>query len=216
MSKRKGKRGARRNKAASARPAPVVAGNNALAESVEVTPSVAPLASGAFLRADLESEAPPSNQAAAVETSSVETSSVEAASVETSSVETASDEHAAEPSVPLVIEEHRASPRVSLSIDIHLSSDSHFFTGLSGDISEGGLFVSTYRPLRLGSEVELELTLPGSAEPFTAHGTVRWIREHSPDHPRGFGISFEALSEAARERIHDFCVRRPPLYYELD
>ena len=209
MSKRKGKRGARRKKAASSRPAPAVAGNNALVEAPEVTSSVAPqpLSSGAFLRAEAESEPPPppSEDAPAVETATT----------------TAREAPPPEPTpstapAPLVIEEHRASPRVSLSVDIHLSSDSHFFTGLSGDISEGGIFVSTYRPLAIGNEVELELTLPGSAEPFTARGTVRWIREHSADHPRGFGISFDVLADGERERIHDFCARRPPLYYELD
>ena len=209
MSKRKGKRGARRKKAASSRPAPAVAGNNALVEAPEVTSSVAPqpLSSGAFLRAEAESEPPPppSEDAPAVETATT----------------TAREAPPPEPTpstapAPLVIEEHRASPRVSLSVDIHLSSDSHFFTGLSGDISEGGIFVSTYRPLAIGNEVELELILPGSAEPFTARGTVRWIREHSADHPRGFGISFDVLADGERERIHDFCARRPPLYYELD
>lgn len=205
MSKRKGKRGARRKKAASSRPAPAVAGNNALAVVAEVTQAAEtaqvttiseaphPLSSGAFLRADLDSEPPPSH--------------------ETANAEPQAD---VAPPPPLVIEEHRASPRVSMTIDIHLSSDSHFFTGLAGDISEGGIFVSTYRALRIGSEVELEMTLPGSAEPFTAQGTVRWIREHSADHPRGFGISFDVLAEDVRERIHDFCARRPPLYYELD
>lgn len=218
MSKRKGKRGARRKKAASSRPAPAVAGNNALLEAAEVTSSVAPqpLSSGAFLRAEAESEPPPppSEATAAVETA---TAREEPAREEPAREEATRPEPTPSTApAPLVIEEHRASPRVSLSVDIHLSSDSHFFTGLSGDISEGGIFVSTYRPLDIGNEVELELTLPGSAEPFTARGTVRWIREHSADHPRGFGISFDVLADGERERIHDFCARRPPLYYELD
>lgn len=208
MSKRKGKRGARRKKAASSRPAPAVAGNNALVEAAEVTGAVAPqpLSSGAFLRAETDSELPPPSEATPVAETTTASEAPSAAPAPSASTAPA----------PLVIEEHRASPRVSLSVDIHMSSDSHFFTGLSGDISEGGIFVSTYRPLAIGDEVELELTLPGSADPFTARGTVRWIREHSADHPRGFGVSFDVLADGERARIHDFCARRPPLYYELD
>jgi uncharacterized protein (TIGR02266 family) len=111
-------------------------------------------------------------------------------------------------------EEHRASPRVSIAVDIHLSSDSHFFSGLSGDISEGGLFLSTYRPLSIGSEVDLEFSLPGSSKSVHARGAVKWLREHSIHQPRGFGIAFEHLSDDDRDRIHAFCCARPPLYYE--
>ena len=104
--------------------------------------------------------------------------------------------------------------RVLVSVDIHLSSEAHFFCGLSGDVSEGGLFVSTYLPLPIGSSVELEFSLPGSEETLKARGRVRWMREHSLHEPRGFGIAFEGLEDAERERIHAFCSKRPALYYD--
>jgi len=111
-------------------------------------------------------------------------------------------------------EEHRASPRIALTVDIHLSSESHFFSGLSGDISEGGLFVSTYRSLNVGTQVDVEFSLPGIDRLVHARGEVRWIREHSAEQSRGVGIAFEELSEEDREQIHAFCSSRPPLYYE--
>jgi uncharacterized protein (TIGR02266 family) len=111
-------------------------------------------------------------------------------------------------------QEQRASARVSVSVDIHLASESHFFSGLSGDVSEGGLFLSTYRPLPIGSTVDIEFSLPGSDATLHARGEVRWLREHSPDEPRGVGIAFEELAEEDRARIHRFCTMRPPLYYE--
>ncbi|HVH48047.1 MAG TPA: TIGR02266 family protein, partial [Labilithrix sp.] len=110
--------------------------------------------------------------------------------------------------------EHRASRRVAVAVDIHFASDSHFFSGLSGDISEGGLFLSTYRPLDVGTEVDLEFSLPGEGRALHARGEVRWIREHSAYQSRGVGIAFEDLSEDDRERIHAFCSSRPPLYYD--
>ena len=113
-----------------------------------------------------------------------------------------------------VAEEQRASPRVAVAVEIIFASDSQFFSGLSGDISEGGLFLSTYRALPIGSAVDLEFSLPGSDAPLHARGVVRWLREHSTGQPRGVGIAFDALGDEDRERIHRFCSMRPPLYYE--
>lgn len=110
--------------------------------------------------------------------------------------------------------EHRATPRTSLVVELHLASDSHFFSGLSGDISEGGVFVSTYRDLATGTPVDLEFSLPGSNRVVHAKGEVRWHRSASPDVPPGVGISFDEVGDEDRALIHRFCTLRPPLYYD--
>lgn len=176
------------------------------APSEPVAPSEpAPAPAPAELASEVETFAPAASEAAAHEALAFETPSAAAEKRE-------EEPHEVEEEQPQ--EEHRASPRISVSVDIHLSSDSHFFSGLSGDISEGGLFLSTYRPLAIGSEVDLEFSLPGSEQAVHARGEVRWLREHSAHEPRGVGIAFESLSEDDRERIHRFCTMRPPLYYE--
>lgn len=116
------------------------------------------------------------------------------------------------PTVPEM--EHRAAPRTSLVVELHMASDSHFFSGLSGDISEGGVFVSTYRDLATGTPVDLEFELPGSDRVVKAKGEVRWHRSGSPDAPPGVGIAFEELADEDRAVIHRFCTFRPPLYYD--
>lgn len=127
-------------------------------------------------------------------------------------------ETAAVAALPLPLEvveaEHRASKRISLQVELHLASDSHFFSGLSGDISEGGVFVSTYRALAQGSLVDLEFSLPGFERPLHARGEVRWHRDATPHGPPGVGISFDELNEDDRKAIHRFCTMRPPLYYD--
>lgn len=110
--------------------------------------------------------------------------------------------------------EHRATPRTSLVVELHLASDSHFFSGLSGDISEGGVFVSTYRELATGTPVDLEFSLPGSDRVVKAKGEVRWHRNASEGAPPGVGIAFDELSDEDRAVIHRFCTLRPPLYYD--
>ena len=116
------------------------------------------------------------------------------------------------PTLPEI--EHRAAPRASLVVELHLASDSHFFSGLSGDISEGGVFVSTYRDLATGTPVDLEFSLPGSERVVHAKGEVRWHRSASPDAPPGVGIAFDELADEDRALIHRFCTLRPPLYYD--
>ena len=83
-----------------------------------------------------------------------------------------------EEALAAVAEEQRASQRVAVAVDIHLASDSHFFSGLSGDISEGGLFLSTYRPLPVGSAVDLEFSLPGAPAPVHAVAFDKAIATH--------------------------------------
>ncbi len=110
--------------------------------------------------------------------------------------------------------DHRSFPRIALAVQIGLESDSHFFSGLSGDVSEGGVFVQTYRELPLGSEVEIDFDLPTGR--VSTHGTVRWHRSPSESAPPGVGIAFQNLAGEARSLIHDFCEARAPLYYDVE
>jgi uncharacterized protein (TIGR02266 family) len=111
-------------------------------------------------------------------------------------------------------EEHRAHTRVAVAVEIGLETESHFFSGLSGDISEGGVFVQTYRDLPVGSDVEVLFELPDGQ--LTAHGRVRWHRDKSDSSPPGVGIAFEKLGEDDRQVIQRFCERRAPLYYDVE
>lgn len=105
--------------------------------------------------------------------------------------------------------------RALLAVDIDHASHSHFYCGLSGDITEeGGVFVSTYRPLEMGTPVVVELTILGSRETVLVKGTVVWLREHSSTDPRGVGIAIQRLSDEDRRRVEAFCRLREPLYYE--
>ncbi len=73
-------------------------------------------------------------------------------------------------------------------------------TGVGG----GGLFIESQQPLRVGSEVSLEFTLPERpAEWIPAEGTVVWVCP-KPDQytfAAGMGIRFTKIDPAARERV---------------
>ncbi len=110
--------------------------------------------------------------------------------------------------------ERRAVLRVPVEVEVSIDSDSHFYVGLTGDLSTAGLFVATWRRLPVGAEVDLALSLPDGA--VTAHGRVRWVRDLAEGVTPGLGVSFDALSDLDRRRIEAFCVERAPLYHDVE
>jgi uncharacterized protein (TIGR02266 family) len=108
--------------------------------------------------------------------------------------------------------ERRSHRRYQFQEEVSLESDSQFFSGLSGDISEGGIFISTYREVAIGEEVLVEITLPEGT--LRARGVVRWRRVASEGGAPGLGISFTELSD--RGLVERFLAHRAPLYCEVD
>jgi Tfp pilus assembly protein PilZ len=110
-------------------------------------------------------------------------------------------------SLPTRVTEH-------LRFDLTLESESHFFAGLRGDVATGGgVFLATYRDLRVGQTVLLELTVDG--RPVVVPGTVRWRTPGGADLPAGVGVVFESIGHDERAAIEGFCGRRPPFYFDV-
>ena len=108
--------------------------------------------------------------------------------------------------------EHRHPTPVRLDAKITLASESQFFAGLDGDVSEGGVFIETYRRLPVGTPVDIDLELPERR--VSAAGCVRWVRDARSGAAAGVGIELVIVSRADRRTIERFCDRRTPLYYE--
>jgi uncharacterized protein (TIGR02266 family) len=111
----------------------------------------------------------------------------------------------------------RTSDRVSLTADIGMHSATQFFTGLGGDVSHGGLFVATWSPLPLGTDVTVSFVLPGGHQ-VTAPGIVAWLKEprdsESEETP-GMGIQFTSLTGEDRRAIDRFLEKRPAIFHDL-
>jgi uncharacterized protein (TIGR02266 family) len=105
-----------------------------------------------------------------------------------------------------------AGDRVQLEVDIGLLSESHFYTGLSRDLSQGGVFVATYQPKPPGTAVTLYFVLP-SGRAVRASGVVCWASEARGELPPGMGVAFETLSEEDLRAVVEFCETRSPLYH---
>ena len=110
--------------------------------------------------------------------------------------------------------ERRNADRLSSEFEVEFLDDTHLFSGLTQDISQGGLFVATYHALPIGSQVSLALELPSGRVEVQAE--VRWTRpecEARAQRP-GFGVAFHELSPAALAALSEFCRSRPPHYYD--
>ncbi|MGE0786869.1 MAG: TIGR02266 family protein [Sandaracinaceae bacterium] len=111
--------------------------------------------------------------------------------------------------------ERRGADRSTLEVAIGLEGDNRFYTGKTGDLSAGGLFVATQTPLAVGTELVLSFVLPDGYR-VSAHAVVAWVRapRYRPDElPVGMGIRFEALDERDRRAIEHFLEQRPAFRY---
>jgi uncharacterized protein (TIGR02266 family) len=110
-------------------------------------------------------------------------------------------------------DERRSAARVVLEAEISVVSESEFFTGLSGNLSTGGIFVATYGRLPIGRRVAVQIALAEGT--VMADGVVRWLRDASSGAPPGLGIAFDGpLGADAAERIGRFCALREPLLHD--
>jgi uncharacterized protein (TIGR02266 family) len=126
------------------------------------------------------------------------------------------DEREGTHSAPSGANQRRAS-RVELNIEIGIDDHTHFYVGFSENVSEGGLFVATYRLMPLGTEVALTFVLPDEF-PVFVHGVVRWLRDPrdpsaANELPPGMGVEFVQLADAERVRIQAYINGHPPLFF---
>ncbi len=113
-------------------------------------------------------------------------------------------------------QERRATPRKRIEVEIGLQTETNFFVGFSGDISEGGIFVTTVTILPIGTSVTCSFAFPGGIE-VEAEGDVAWTREgyaFDSDLRAGMGIRFTKLSDEALAAIKEFTSIREPIFYD--
>lgn len=111
----------------------------------------------------------------------------------------------------------RRSPRANAYLCIDLCSEHNFWTGLTMNLSEGGVFVATHVILAPGTLVGLHLEIPRHNGRIMTLGEVRWSREYTgnDDVPPGLGIQFMGLDLDALAAIRKFVTTiREPLLFE--
>lgn len=115
--------------------------------------------------------------------------------------------------------ERRSEPRIELEVEVGLETEHNFYTGLTQDISSGGLFIATSIMYRVGERLRVRFSLPGQKQPITADAEVRWVRDPramKTDAPEGIGLRFVDLPANAHSEISEFLSRRESLFYDVD
>jgi uncharacterized protein (TIGR02266 family) len=114
--------------------------------------------------------------------------------------------------------QQRSADRHEVAVAVDLESDSNFYTGLTQNISTGGLFIATHQIKRVGERIRLKFTLPGSSQAIECDTEVRWIREnsslHRTDGSPGMGVRFLAMPPADAASIQSFIENRDSLFYD--
>jgi len=112
----------------------------------------------------------------------------------------------------------RAAERFDLEVKVDLESEHNFYTGLTQNISSGGVFIATHHLRKIGDRITLKFTLPGSEKVLAVETEVRWIRENSAlmraDGGTGMGVRFINLTPEMSAAINSFVQSRESLYYD--
>lgn len=86
----------------------------------------------------------------------------------------------------------RQHSRIPVSLQVSYLSKGDLQQDLVTNLSPGGLFVRTSKPLDPGTEVDLEVLIADEETPIHVRGKVVWLRP-SPGQPAGMGIQFTGV-----------------------
>jgi uncharacterized protein (TIGR02266 family) len=106
---------------------------------------------------------------------------------------------------PPVDDQHRPmrrTLRVPTHLKVRFSRGSTIDVSATKEISEGGLFLITRRPLAPGTPLHLEIEGGDPGAPIDVEGTVAWVRRADDENgPAGMGIRFDHPDEEKRAAI---------------
>ena len=100
--------------------------------------------------------------------------------------------------------ERRSTPRAPIELRVEYKRLNSFFADYTRNISRGGTFIRTERPLEIGTDFIFKLGVPTLDEPLVLQGRVQWVvtpDQATSDQEPGMGIGFVFDSEADRERV---------------
>lgn len=106
-------------------------------------------------------------------------------------------------------ENKRRATRLHHEIPVAYRTVGSFLTDWATNISRGGLFINTKKPLPVGTVVTVLIQLPGAAFPHQLAGRVTRVSEYD-NHANlvpGMGIEFTGVDEAKKLEIDGFVDR---------
>ena len=103
--------------------------------------------------------------------------------------------------------ERRNEPREPIDLQVEYKRLNTFFYDYTKNISKGGTFIKTDRPLPVGTMFVFRLLVPKLDSPLVFHGEVSWIVKvkaapgAAEDAEPGMGIRFVYNDESSRQDV---------------
>jgi type IV pilus assembly protein PilZ len=103
--------------------------------------------------------------------------------------------------------DRRVAPRGPIRLRVDYERMNAFFADYTKNISKGGTFIKTVRPLPIGTRFLFALSVPALSEPVQITGEVQWIAKGdskgpaSADDEPGMGIRFVFTADEERIRF---------------
>ncbi len=100
--------------------------------------------------------------------------------------------------------EKRVYPRAPIELKVEYRRLNTFFADYTKNISRGGTFIKTHKPLKIDTEFVFKLYIPTLDEPIQLTGLVQWVvnpgDEEPGEHP-GMGIKFRYDGDGERKAV---------------
>lgn len=106
--------------------------------------------------------------------------------------------------------ERRAEGRAAITLRVDYKRLNTFFADYTKNISKGGTFIRTTKPLEVGTEFVFVLSFPSAEGQLRLHGEVMWVvpeSEASEENPAGMGIRFLFDDDEERSAVSRFVER---------
>ena len=100
--------------------------------------------------------------------------------------------------------DRRDDPRLPIELRVEYKKLNTFFADYTRNISKGGTFIRTRKPLDEGTEFVFKLIVPKLEHPIAIRGAVKWVvreADATASGDPGMGIRFLYGSEAERRSV---------------
>ncbi len=97
--------------------------------------------------------------------------------------------------------DRRQELRAAIELKVEYKRVNTFLADYTRNISRGGTFIGTSRPLPIDTEFVFALGVPALAEPLRLRGKVMWVtapEDASKANPAGMGIEFQYADDTER------------------
>jgi type IV pilus assembly protein PilZ len=102
--------------------------------------------------------------------------------------------------------EKREDGRAPITLRVDYKRLNTFFADYTKNISKGGTFIKTTKPLEVGTEFVFVLALPDSGQ-LELTGEVKWVvstTDATDESPAGMGIQFVFQDDSERRKVEEF------------